>query len=70
MSRTTRTKINTGWNTALIYEPGGRDGKPWFKPDGKFKNAAKKSRRAKQRQAFREGKEAPRERHENEWNYI
>ena len=70
MSRTNRQCVNTEWTPARKYIDIAHDGKPWFKPDSKFKTEAKRIRRARARQAFREGRDAPRERHENEWRYT
>ena len=47
-----------------------RDKKPWYKPDSKFKQPKKKSRRAKENAAFRTGREIPIFRHTNEWEYT
>lgn len=70
MSRTTRKKVETGWDTVCDYTGLTRDGKPWFKPDYKFKYTEKRIRKAKERQAFREGREVPIFKHSDEWNYI
>jgi hypothetical protein len=48
-----------------------RDGKKWYKPDAKFKQQTKKQRKAKEKQAFKAGKETiPEFPNSNEWNWI
>jgi len=47
-----------------------RDKKKWFKPHKQFKNVLKSKRKARERNAFRNGKEVPRFRKEDvyDWN--
>ena len=66
MSRTER-KVCPGWDYANPY---GRDKKPFYKPDSKFKTPRKRARRAKARNAFRTGREVPRFRHTDEWDFL
>jgi hypothetical protein len=51
MSRTIRKYYD--YNNSTIYN----DRKPWFKPNKQFKTLAKKSRKAKEKEALRLDKE-------------
>lgn len=48
----------------------GRDKKPWYKPSKLFKDMEKRERRAKEREALRQGKEIPFFKHTDVWNYT
>lgn len=65
MSKTFRKK-----NDWLDGEKATRDKKRGYKPNKKFKQLAKSRRKAKEKQALRENKEAPTFRKEDVWNWI
>jgi len=67
MSNTYR-KHDIEWKDLIVGW--GRDKKPFYKPDKKYKYMTKRIRRSKEKQALREGKEMPIFKHTDmyDWN--
>lgn len=77
MSRTTRKDLNDQRAGHYYKESGDldcyinhRDKKSGDKPPGWFKRLMQRRRRAKEKMAFRNGKEIPQFKKDNQWNWT
>lgn len=70
MSRTKRDhNWGTRWFAGLSDRDLGRDRKPGSRPPGWWKRIRRRSRRARQKQALRNGKELPIEKKTDVWDW-
>ena len=59
-----------GWQRIEIYNEKQRDKKPWYKPIKSFKVMQRQQERTRMEQALREGKDLPRIRKSDRWNWT